>query len=135
MDQDRLSTPGRLLTYSGKSNKEIFVVVSLFVDSVSEKVFCEFQYPTSAEETVESKIKMERVYRESNVRIIVFRSDNGVYKAIELRNELDKNDQNVTFCGTGTHKQNGITERDIRTMVEKARTVLLNAHDGCPTSI
>ncbi len=78
---------------------------------------------------------MERICRQSNVKIKAFRGDNGVYKAAEFRHELDKNDQNITFCGTGAHHQNGIAERYIRTMVENARTVLLNAHARWPTSI
>ena len=44
MDQAQLSTPGRPLTYSGKNNKNKIFFVTIFVDSVSKKVFCEFQH-------------------------------------------------------------------------------------------
>ena len=72
---------------------------------------------------------------QSNVKLKPFRGDNGVYKAAEFRAELTKNDQRVTFCGTDTHHQNGIAEKYTRTMVEKTRLVLLNAHARWPYSI
>ena len=50
----------------------------------------------------------------------------------EFKLELEDNGQAVTFCGVGAHHQNGIAERYIRTMVEKKRTVLLNAHARWP---
>ena len=41
-DQAQSSTPGRPLTYSGNNNKEKIFYVTIFVDSISKKVFCEF---------------------------------------------------------------------------------------------
>ena len=43
MNQAESSTPGRPLTYSGKHNTNILLfIVTLFVDSISKKVFAEF---------------------------------------------------------------------------------------------
>ena len=64
-----------------------------------------------------------------------FRSDNGILKSTEFRLELQDNNQDIIFYGVGTHRQNGVVERFIRTMVEKARTVLLNAHARWPEQI
>ena len=41
--------------------------------------------------------------------------------------DLDKNNQDITFCAVGAHHQNGVAERHIRTLVERARTLLLHA--------
>ena len=78
---------------------------------------------------------MECECKRSGVNIKAFRGDNGIYKAAEFRAELRKNNQHITYCGVGAYHQNGITERYIRTMVDKTRTVLLNAHARWPTSI
>ena len=78
---------------------------------------------------------MEREAATSGVKIKSFRADNGVFKSAEFRLELKDNGQNITFCGVGAHHQNGIAERYIRTMVENARTVLLNAHARWPDMI
>ena len=78
---------------------------------------------------------MERDAKTSGVTIKAFRSDNGVFRAAEFRLDLDKNDQTITFCARGAHHQNGVAERHMRTMVDKARTVLLNAHARWPEMV
>ena len=116
------------LTYSGKNNKDKIFIVTLFVDSISKKIFIEFQHSTGAKETIDSKHRMERDAFHSGVKIKSYRADNGIFKAGEFRLDMDKQDQQITYCGVGAHHQNGIAERNIRIMVERARTVLLNAH-------
>ena len=78
------------------------------------------------------KQNMEREANTCGVNIRSFRADNGVFKSKEFKLELEENGQAVTFCGVGAHHQNGIAERYIRTMVERTRTVLLNAHAMWP---
>ena len=102
--------------------------MTLFVDSVSKKIFLEFQQTTKASETIESKHRVERKAFHSGVKVKRYCADNGVFKAGTFRLDLDQQNQEITYCGVGAHHQNGIAERHIRTMVEKARTVLLNAH-------
>ena len=109
--------------------------VTVLIDSISKKVFCEFQHSTGAKETIKAKHAMEQDAFKSGVKIRSFRADNGIFKSAEFRLDLSDNAQEVTFCGVGAHHQNGIAERYIRTMVEKARTVLLNAHARWPDAI
>ena len=78
---------------------------------------------------------MERECRISDVIIKTFRANNGFYKAAEFRAELRNNDQHITYYGVGSHHQNGVAERYIRTVVEKTITVLLNAHAIWQSSI
>ena len=73
---------------------------------------------------------MEREANTCGVNIRSFRAHNGVFKSKEFKLELEDYGQAVTLCGVGAHHQNGIAERYLRTMVERTRTVLLNAHDG-----
>ena len=81
MDQAESSTPGRSLTYSGKNNINKIFIVSMFVDSISEKVFREFQHSTSDEELISSKRRVEYNCKQSEIKIKAFRGNNGVYKA------------------------------------------------------
>ena len=135
MDQAQSSTPGRPLTYIGKNSKQKIFYVTVFVDSISKKVFVEFHNSTGAKEAIAAKHNMERDAYKSGVKIKSFRADNGIFKSEEFRLELKNNAQDITYCGVGAHHQNGIAERHIRTMVEKARTVLLNAHARWPDAI
>lgn len=121
MDQAESSTPGRPLNYSGKNSKKKLFYVTLFVDSVSKKVFLEFQHTTTASKTIESKHRVEREAFHSGVKVKRYCADNGIFKARAFRLDLNKLNQEITYCGFGAHHQNGIAERYIRTMVEKAR--------------
>ena len=103
MDQAESSTPGQPLTYTSKNNKKKIFIVSLFVDSISKKLFCEFQHSTGTEETILSKQNMESECKRSKVNVKSFRGDNGVYKTAEFRAELRNNDQHITYCGVGTY--------------------------------
>lgn len=43
MDQAQSSTPGRSLIYIGRNKKKKICFITIFLGSVSKKVFCEFQ--------------------------------------------------------------------------------------------
>jgi hypothetical protein len=43
--------------------------------------------------------------------------------------------QNITFSGVNNHSQNGIAERNIRTVCHQARTMLLHAMTRWPEAI
>jgi len=84
MDQAQSSTPGRPLTYSGNNSKEKVFFVTVFVDSVSKKVFCEFQHSTGTAETIKAKKNMEREAKACGVQVKSFRADNGIFKSTEF---------------------------------------------------
>ena len=69
MDQAQSSTPGRPLTYSGMNNKLKMFYVTVFIDSISKKGFCEFQRAPGAAETVKAKQAMEREAMKSDAKI------------------------------------------------------------------
>ena len=73
MDQVESTTPGRPLTYSGKNNSNKSFFVTVFVDSVSKKIFTEFQHSCSAAETLKSKHNIEREAHQHSVKIKLFR--------------------------------------------------------------
>ena len=95
-DQAESTTPGRPMTASGKNNKNKIYYVTLFVDSISKKLFVEFQQSTDAKATIKSKHAVEKDAQTSGVAVKAFRSDNGVFRAAEFRADLLKNDQEIT---------------------------------------
>jgi len=44
-----------------------------------------------------------------------------------FRDACNSQHQQLTLCGVNAHHQNGITERFIRTITERARTMLIHA--------
>jgi hypothetical protein len=83
-DQVDSSTPGRPLTYSGHNSEHKIKAVTIFVDTVSKKVFCEFQTSTNADETIQGKLAMEREANKFNVKIKTIRADNGIFKSAKF---------------------------------------------------
>ena len=75
------------LLYSGKNNENKIFIVSLFVDSISKIVFCEFQHSTSAKAFLH-KNNMERKCKQSAVKSKAFRGNTCVYRGAEFRAEL-----------------------------------------------
>jgi len=135
MDQAISSLPGRHLTPSGNASSSKCTTISMFVDTVSKKVFVEFQKSTSSKETISAKKNVERLAHKEGVKFKHFRADNGVYRSKEFHAHIQSCNQTIDFCGVGAHHQNGVAERYIRTIIERARTALLQAHSKWPGAI
>ena len=132
MDQAESQNPGRPMTHSGNNNKNKIKVFTVFVDSVSKKIFVEFQTSTNAIQTLNGKHRFERMAHSHGVKIENYRADNGIFKSAVIKHDIEKNNQDITFCGVGAHHQNGVAERNIRTIVERARTLLLHSMTKWP---
>ena len=60
VDQAISRTPGRCILQSGKPTKSKWKVVTIFKDHASKKIFAEFQESTDANETIQSKRRIEQ---------------------------------------------------------------------------
>lgn len=131
-DQAETSQPGRPLTFSGKNNSKKITCFTVYVDTISHFGFVHFQHSTSAEETLKGKHRFERYAQQYGRSIKNLRSDNGVFRSKEIRLDLLKNGQDITFAAVGAKHQNGVAERFIRTITERARSALLHAATRWP---
>ena len=68
---------------------------------------------------------MEQNAKQDGVKIKQFRADNGIFKAAEIKMDIEKQSQRISFCGVSAHNQNGIAEQHIRTIIEHARRTIL----------
>ncbi|KAI2510176.1 hypothetical protein MHU86_4208 [Fragilaria crotonensis] len=75
-------------------------------------------------DTLVSKRAFERSAKSCGVKIKSYHGDNGVFKAKEFTDSITQSDQELQFSGVGAHHQNGVAERAIRTVTEKARTMM-----------
>jgi hypothetical protein len=135
MDQAETNTPGRPMTLSGKNNQEKIKCFTLFVDSISKQIFAEFQTSTEASQTIAGKSRFEKHAMQYDVKLKNFRADNGIFRSKEFMDDIRKHNQDIIFCGVGAHHQNGVAERHIHTIVERARTNLLHASTKWPDAI
>jgi hypothetical protein len=104
-----------------------YVGGTIFADHASRYVSCHHQVSLAAPDTVVSKRLFERMAKECGVKVEQYHGDNGHFKANEFKEELAKCDQPLTLSGVGAHFQNGVAERAIRTVTEKARAMMHHA--------
>ena len=57
-------------------------------------------------------------------KVTSYHGDNGVFKAKEFTDALATDEQELTYSGVGAHHQNGVAERAIRTVTERARAMM-----------
>ena len=116
----------------GKPSTSNYGVATLFVDHASRFLHLSLHCSTGAQEAIEAKHKFERAATEHGVTIKEYHADNGVYQSKLFRASCDTQNQKITFCGVNAHHQNGIAERQIRTLTERARTMLIHSMHRWP---
>ena len=128
VDQFEVKKKGRLFKSRGKEKvKDQFSGGTIFVDVATGFTRVYFQVSLGSEETIRAKNAFEREALSHGVVIRNYRSDNGAFSKQSFVQEILKDEQHITFSGVGAHHQNGCAERAIRTVVTKARAMLLHA--------
>jgi hypothetical protein len=100
---------------------------TIFCDNASKFFMCSHQVSLGAHDTVRSKTHFERLARSHGISNEGYHGDNGIFVSREFRLDLDNQSQKLTLSGVGAHHQNAVAERQIRTIVECARTMLHHA--------
>ena len=119
------SVPGRLEHTFGRE-KQGYTCGTLFVDHATLKIFNFCQYSTTAFETVTSKNKLEKLAEQEGFEIKSYHSDNGIFAANEFKVDCERLDQTIDFSGVGAQHQNGVAERNIKTVASWARANMLH---------
>ncbi len=135
MDQIESSAPGIVDTYQGKLTTARFHAASLYTDHASRFMFIKCHYSTGGAEAVEGKQKLEQFAAGHGIRIKAYRADNSIMAKREYLTNIELNNQTITLSGINHHSQNGIAERNIRTISDRARTMLLHAVEKWPEAI
>jgi len=129
------ATPGRPFTTKGQPSNLRFRYASFWIDHMSSLVYVTFHPSKAVSELLRSKQEFKEWASRYNVSIKSIRADNGVYAAQAFKDSCMKHQQKLTFCAIGAHWQNGIAERFIGTVTERARTILLHAMHPWPSTI
>lgn len=136
VDQYESSVRGRLATTRGRESfGHKYAGGTIFCDHDSGFIHCSHQVSLRATETVVSKRAFERAANSCGVKVQKYHGDNGVFKSKEFTDSLTKNpepEQEFKFSGVGAHHQNGVAERNICTVTEKARTMMQHAYMHWP---
>jgi hypothetical protein len=135
VDQIESSTPGYVDIFKGKPTSAKYHAASVYVDHASRYTFVKYHYSTGAREAIEGKQIFERLALTHGVKVKAYQVDNGIMSSHDYIEHQHANQQAITFCGMNAYGQNGIAERYIRTLCDRARTMLLHAMEHWPDVI
>ena len=125
-DQYQSRVPGRAYTIKGGSSSIKYQGGTLFYDAASGKIFISHQVGLTAEETIQSKIRIEREAMGEGISIQAYHTDNGIYASKEFLKELAQKGQGLKMSGVRAQFQNGAAENGIKIVVQKAQTMMLH---------
>jgi hypothetical protein len=81
---------------------------------------------TNANETISSKRRLELLARQEGITIKEYHADNNVFASNVFKGDCDSLHQQYLFSGVGAHHQNGIDERNIKMVAQRARANMLH---------
>ena len=114
---------------------ERYVGATIFVDHATNFTHVHMIKNFQGDEALEAKNGYESRLAEYGARVRAYHGDNGRFaEALWVTDASEKN-QKMTFCGVGSHFQNGIAEKRIRDLTEYARTLLVHGSQIWPEAV
>jgi len=135
VDQIEFTTPGLVDVHKGKPSSAKYHAASIYVDHASQYTYIKCHYSTGATKAIEGKQCCEQLAASHGVKIKAYQADICIMSCHDYVQHATLNQQSITYCGVNVHGQNGIAERSIRTICERARTMLLHAMEHWPDVI
>jgi hypothetical protein len=89
----------------------------------------------TSDENMAAKNAYEAKVAEFGVCVRSYHGDNGQFSETLWLSDVAEKNQQVTFCGVGSHHQNGIAEKRIRDLTEYAWTLLVSANQTWPETV
>jgi hypothetical protein len=134
-DQLVSAQPGLIPQMSGRLTALRVNGATIFADHYSDHVYVFLMRDLTLEETLLAKASYEKFLHSIGVTTKAYHADNGRFADKGFRDDCEKNNQTITFCGVGAHHQNGIAERKIKSLTLGGRTLLLHAKRMLPEYI
>lgn len=116
---------GRLLHTFGRERTG-YTCGSLFVDHASGKIFNFPQFSTNTTETIRTAQRLESMARDEGFNIKSYHADNGIFSSADFKEHCERNRIKFSFGGVGAKHQNGVAERNIKTVAQWARANMLH---------
>jgi hypothetical protein len=135
LDQMVSAQPGLIPQMSGHLTHLRVMAATVFVDHFSDHVYVYLMKNLTLSETLLAKHAYERFLASLGVESKSYHADNGRFADKGFRDDCTSSNQTITFCGVGSHHQNGIAERKIKDITLGGRTLLLHAKRMFPEYI
>ena len=131
---DQMISPygGLIPQIKGRLMKAKFYAAQIKVDHHTDYTYVHLMRDTTAESTLEAKNAYERLMQTFGHKVLGYHADNGRFAEKVFVQDCKDKAQKLTFCGVGSHHQNGIAERRIKSISEDARTMLAHGNHHWP---
>jgi hypothetical protein len=127
MDQIVCKLPGRLPNTFGKEKTNLkYNGATLYTHHKSQFLFLHNQVSLRAGETLIGKNRLCKIAAEFGIKVKHFHTDNHPFGSKEFMDDLELNEQTITFSGVGAHHQNGRSENAVKTVTAMARSMLMH---------
>ena len=103
----------------------------VLIEHASGYMSIKHQVAIYATETFKAKLAVEREDKSQGVMINVYHTDNGISNTSNFMEELLKKQKKIRFSGASASHQNGAAERAIKTVVNMASAILIQAWMIC----
>ena len=127
--------PGLVPRMDGRHTRDRISGGCVFIDNDSRYSYTHLQSSIDGDQTLEAKQGFEYHSHTHGVTIKSYHADNGIFAEKLFRDQVQADEQSISYCAVGTHHQNGIVERHIGTLTHGARTNLLHAQRRWPEAI
>ena len=112
-----------------------YVGATIFVDHATGFTYVHMIKDFTGDANIAAKHAYEQLAAQYGVTIRSYHGDNGRFAEALWVTDAGEKNQKVTFCGVGSHHQNGIAEKRIRDLTEYARTLLLHGNQIWPEAV
>jgi hypothetical protein len=106
--------PGLVPQMSGHLTNLCIMAATVFVDHFSDYVYVYLMRDLTLTKTLLAKHTYKRFLASLGVESKVHHADNGCFADKGFRDDCTSSNQMITFCGVGSHHQNGIAECKIK---------------------
>jgi len=126
VDQIVSAQPGLVPQMAGALTSDRIWGATIFVDHVTNYVYCHLMKALNLEETLIAKKAYEKHLSQMGHSVKHYRADNGRFHDQGFIKDVHEKDQTIDFCAVGHHGQNGIVESKNKELTNGARTLLLH---------
>jgi hypothetical protein len=135
VDQLDATVPGLIAQIMGIPTTKRYNYAMIFVDHFSKLGYVHLQQTLMSDDTVKAKKAFENYTATYNVKELHYHADNGCFADNAFYQDLQDNNQSISFCVVNAHWQNGVAEKWIRDLTENARAMSLFAQRRSPDAI
>ena len=128
MDQMVFAQPGLIPQMSGRLTHLRVMGVMVFADHFSDQVYVYLMKDLMLAETLMAKYAFVKYLASLGVESKAYHA-NGHFADKGFRDDCILSNQTITFCGVGSHRQNGIADWKIKDITLGAWTSLLHAKE------